>query len=95
MFMRDYENYGVLTSGCNSSFISLIPKMGDPLYLKYYRPINLVGCIYKVLYNVLANRLKKVIDKIISSIKIAYVEGRSILHGPLLLNEIVSWSKNA
>lgn len=49
MFMKDFENSRVSARGCNSSFISLIPKTRDLLSLKDYRPINLVGCLYKVL----------------------------------------------
>lgn len=92
-FIKDFESSGVIAKGCNSSFISLIPKTSDPLTLKEYRPINLIGCIYKVLSKVLANRLKKVLNKIISLTQTAYVAGRSILDGPLILNELISWAK--
>lgn len=94
-FVKDFELSGSFEVGCNSSFISLIPKVSDPLTLKDYRPINLVGCLYKVLSKVLANRLKKVLNKIISPSQTAYVEGRSILDGPLILNEIISWAKKS
>lgn len=58
-FIKDFEDYGRLANGCNSSFISLIQKIKDPLILKNFRPVNLVGCLYKMLSIVLANRLKK------------------------------------
>ncbi|KAL7582409.1 uncharacterized protein LOC128128948 [Lactuca sativa] len=51
-----------------------------------------VSCI-RSSQNILANRLKLVLDKIISPEQSAYVSGRSILGGSLLLNEIVSWAK--
>lgn len=41
----------------------------------------------------LANRLKKVIGKVVSNEQSAYVEGRCILDGPLIINEICTWAK--
>lgn len=89
LFVRDFGDSGILVRGCNSSFISLIPKSKDPLYLKDYRPENLVGCLYKVLYKVLANRPKRVITKTISPEQSTYVRGRSILDGPYCLMRFV------
>jgi len=33
--------------------------------LRAYRPISLVGCVYKILTKLLANRFKKVIGKVV------------------------------
>lgn len=52
-----------------------------------------MGCLYEVLYKVLANCIKRVLDKIISMEQSTYVGGRSILDNPLLPNEIFYWSK--
>nr|GEZ48051.1 hypothetical protein [Tanacetum cinerariifolium] len=47
--------------GCNSSFISLIPKVMDAKHLKYFMPISLIGYQYKIIGKILANRLSLVI----------------------------------
>jgi len=57
-FMVEFHRNGKLSRGINSTFIALIPKIDNPRKLNDYRPISLVGSIYKVLAKVLANRLR-------------------------------------
>jgi len=56
--LRWFQETGFIPRGCNASFITLIPKCKNPLKLGDFRPISLVGCIYKILAKILANRLK-------------------------------------
>ena len=59
-----------------------------------YRPISLLGGLYKLLAKVLANRLKKVIGKVISPDQNAFIKGRQILDGSLIANEVIdAWQK--
>ncbi|KAJ0683718.1 putative RNA-directed DNA polymerase [Helianthus annuus] len=84
-----------LPLGCNSSFISLIPKTRDPRLIKDFRPISLIGVIYKVIAKTLANRLKTVVGELVSCTQSAFISGRSILDGPLIVSEIISWAKSS
>nr|GEX32757.1 RNA-directed DNA polymerase, eukaryota, reverse transcriptase zinc-binding domain protein [Tanacetum cinerariifolium] len=77
--------------GVNSAFITLIPKVSNPLFIKDYRPISLIGLHYKIVAKILSNRLYKVIDSIISPEQSAFISGRQILDGPLILSEIIDW----
>ncbi|GJW12096.1 RNA-directed DNA polymerase, eukaryota [Tanacetum coccineum] len=77
----------------NSSFIALIPKKHDAKFVKDYRPISLIGCFYKIVSKILANRLKMVISELISDVQSAFVSNRQILDGPFILNELISWCK--
>ncbi|GJR65249.1 putative RNA-directed DNA polymerase [Tanacetum coccineum] len=45
----------IIPRGCNSSFITLVPKVDDPTVIGDFRPISLIGCQYKILAKVLAN----------------------------------------
>ncbi|GJV26540.1 RNA-directed DNA polymerase, eukaryota, reverse transcriptase zinc-binding domain protein [Tanacetum coccineum] len=62
--------------------------------VKDFRPISLIGSLYKVIAKVLANRLVTVLDDIVDEIQSAFVSDRQILDGPFILNEIVHWCKN-
>ncbi|KAJ9543652.1 LOW QUALITY PROTEIN: hypothetical protein OSB04_023359 [Centaurea solstitialis] len=55
--------------------------------------INLIGCVSKVIGKVLAKRLKGVLDTVINDYQTAFIKGRSILDGPLMVNEVIAWAK--
>ncbi|GKC73337.1 putative RNA-directed DNA polymerase, eukaryota, reverse transcriptase zinc-binding domain protein [Tanacetum coccineum] len=80
--------------GSNSSFVTLILKVSNPIHVKDYRPISLVNTHYKIIAKILANRLAKVVDKIISQEQSAFIAGRQILDGHLMLSEATDWYKN-
>ncbi|GKB82228.1 RNA-directed DNA polymerase, eukaryota [Tanacetum coccineum] len=80
--------------GCNSSFIALIPKTQDPKFVSDFRPISLIGSLYKVVTKILANRLSLVISDLISDVQTAFLPNRQILDGPFIINELLSWCKH-
>ncbi|KAJ9538060.1 hypothetical protein OSB04_030793 [Centaurea solstitialis] len=80
--------------GCNASFITLIPKVENPVDLGDFRPISLIGVYYKLVTKILAERLKLVIGKVISNNQSAFIKGRQILDGILIANEIVDFAKH-
>ncbi|KAJ0811025.1 putative RNA-directed DNA polymerase [Helianthus annuus] len=91
--MGQFHIHGSIQKSCSASFISLIPKVDDPVTLSDFRPISLIGIINKIISKVLANRLKGVLNSVISKEQSAFVANRNIVDGPLILNEVVSWAK--
>ena len=63
--------------------------MKDPQSLSEYRPISLIGSMYKILAKILANILKRVLSDIIDERQTAFIKGRHLLHGVLIANEVV------
>ncbi|XP_024630578.1 uncharacterized protein [Medicago truncatula] len=74
-------------------FVALIPKASSPLELKDYRPIYLVGSLYKLLAKVLARRLTGVMSSVISPTQSAFLKGRNLVDGVLVVNELVDYAK--
>nr|GEY38441.1 RNA-directed DNA polymerase, eukaryota [Tanacetum cinerariifolium] len=93
--VEHFFEHGSFSKGCNSSFIALIPKVSNAKFVSDFRPISLIGCVYKVVTKILANRLASVISDIVSDTQSAFVAKRNILDGPFILNELLSWCKKS
>lgn len=85
-FMKEFHLRGKLSNQIRASFIALIPKKVGADCIKDFFPINLIGCIYKILDKVLAARIKIVLPSI-SICQGAFVHGRQIFDSVLIANE--------
>ncbi|RVW36212.1 Transposon TX1 uncharacterized 149 kDa protein [Vitis vinifera] len=84
---REFYLHGTFSRSLNSTFLVLIPKKEGAEDLKDFRPISLVGSVYKLLAKVLANRLKLVMGEVIFDSQQAFVQGRQILDAILIASE--------
>ncbi|XP_058758239.1 uncharacterized protein LOC131631463 [Vicia villosa] len=91
--VADFHEKARLTKACTSVFIALIPKVRIPQSLSDYRPINLVGSLYKIIAKFLAARLRGVVGKLVSSNQTNFVLDRNISDGVLVVNEVVDLAR--
>ncbi|PNX71762.1 cysteine-rich receptor-like protein kinase, partial [Trifolium pratense] len=92
-FLKEFHENAVLPKAVTASFLTLIPKKDHPQDLFDYRPICLIGSLYKIVSKLLANRLKTVLGKLISNCQSAFLPNRQILDGVVVLNEIIDLAK--
>ncbi|CAI8603269.1 unnamed protein product [Vicia faba] len=93
VFFFTFTLEGELSKAVTSSFLTLVPKCLNPIGLDNYTPICLVGCMYKVVAKVLAGRLKRVLNSIISPCQSAFVAGRQLLDGVMVANQVVDYAR--
>jgi hypothetical protein len=86
-FFDEFYAEGTFAGSLNATFVTLIPKKQNALNIRDFRPISLIGSVYKILAKVLANRLRKVLDGLVSESQNAFVGGRQTLDSVLIANE--------
>ncbi|GJW93576.1 hypothetical protein Tco_0173248 [Tanacetum coccineum] len=61
------------TFGSNSSFIALILKTRDGNMVKDFRPISLIGSMYKIIAKILVNRIVLVLGDLVNEVQSAFI----------------------
>lgn len=92
--LLQFHKNGKLPKAFTSSFVTIIGKTKNPRGLNEFRPISLIGCIYKIIAKILSSRLKGVFPGIIAPSQTAFLQRRQILDRVLVANEIINVAKN-
>lgn len=85
--VKDFFLSRIMPEGVNDTAIVLIPKVDQPMKLKDFRPISLCNVLYKVVSKCLVNRLRPLLDELVSQSQSAFVPGRMITDNALLAFE--------
>ena len=73
--------------------ITLVPKKNKPaILLKNWRPITLLNCDYKIAAKSIANRVKKVLPKIINNDQTGFLKNRAIGENIRLIDSIIKYT---
>ena len=74
----------------NKVHIVLLPKTPGAKMIGEFRPIALSNSIYLIIAKVLANRLREVMDSLISPLQSAFISGRQMIDSIVTAEEIVA-----
>ncbi|GJS37254.1 RNA-directed DNA polymerase, eukaryota, partial [Tanacetum coccineum] len=66
--VRFFFLHSDIPKGCNSSFIALIPKIPNANLVNDFRPISLIGSLYKIIAKILANRITGVLNDLVNEV---------------------------
>ncbi|KAK1616516.1 hypothetical protein QYE76_022033 [Lolium multiflorum] len=85
--VREFFKTGEMAEGANDTVIVLIPKGQNQECLADYRPISLCNVIYKIISKCLVNRLRPLLDNVISETQSAFIPGRLITDNAIIAFE--------
>ena len=86
------------SSGCldkcfNMTWVTLIPKFEEAREMNEFKPISMVGCVYKVIAKIFAWRICNVMGGLVGEVQTAFIQDRKILDGALITCESMHWLK--
>ncbi|MCH81438.1 ribonuclease H protein, partial [Trifolium medium] len=88
-----FHGTATLPKSFSSYFVTLIPKIVSPFSLGDFRPISLLGRLYKIIAKVLTERLSRVMDSLVETTQSAFIKGRNLVDGVVVVNEVVDMAR--
>uniref|UniRef100_A0A803PR43 Reverse transcriptase domain-containing protein n=1 Tax=Cannabis sativa TaxID=3483 RepID=A0A803PR43_CANSA len=88
--IQEFFRRGALDPDLNFNYICLIPKVLNVEKVELFRPISLCNFVLKIITRIMLQRLRTIMDKVISPFQSAFIPGRWIADATLLGQEVVS-----
>uniref|UniRef100_A0A803NTT8 Reverse transcriptase domain-containing protein n=1 Tax=Cannabis sativa TaxID=3483 RepID=A0A803NTT8_CANSA len=86
---QEFFRTGIMNSQVNHTFICLIPKVDHPERIDQFRPISLCNFQYKIIAKIFSNRLRPIMEDLVSPVQPAFIPGRWIAKTSILTQELV------
>jgi hypothetical protein len=82
---NDFHEHNINLERINYGIITLIPKSDDAEIIQKYRPICLLQVLFKIFTKVMTVMVEPVVGKLIHPCQNAFIKGRFITDGVMLL----------
>jgi hypothetical protein len=86
---HDFHKDSLDLFSLNFGTITLIPKIENATKIQQYRPICVLNASFKIFSKVGTNRLNKVARAVVSPTQTAFMPGRNIMEGVVILHETI------
>lgn len=83
-----------LPIGMANAFLVLIPKINKPESIKQFRPISLCNVMFKLVTKVIVNRLKEIMEDLVSPNLCNFVPRRQIRDNIIIRQELIDTLKH-
>jgi hypothetical protein len=87
--VQDFDNNKLDLRRLNYGVITLVPKVKDANCIKQYMSICLLIVDFKIFSKMLTDRITPIADGLISESQTAFIKGRNIMEGVVILHEVV------
>ena len=84
---------GSMPNHLNKTLITLIPKCPGADCLSLFRPISLCNTIYKLVTKVLVNKIRPMLNNLVSPLQTAFVPGRKGMDNMIIVQELIHTMK--
>jgi hypothetical protein len=86
---REFHQGDLPLYSLNFGTIILLPKCREAAKIQQYRTIYLLNVSFKIFTKVATNRVTQIAQKIISPSQMAFLLGRNIMEGVIVLHETI------
>lgn len=87
--IKDFFKHGSMLKQLKNTFIVLVPNGENANTPNKFWPIALTNVLYKIISQILVNRLKTTIAKVVGPMQSAFVPGRNITDNILLAQDLI------
>lgn len=86
---HDFHEERLPLFSLNFGVVTLLPKIDDARQIQQYRPICVLNVSFKIFTKVGTNRLNNVAQTVVSPNQTAFIPGRNIMEGVVILHETI------
>ncbi|CAI5535884.1 unnamed protein product [Closterium sp. Naga37s-1] len=88
-FLKEFERTGLLSKEFSTAVTVLLHKKGAKDDLQNYRLITLLSTVYKLIAKILANRIKKKLESVVSAGQFGFLPGRGIAGAVAIAADVI------